>query len=83
MVWNLEDAPLPPLDPAHPRLERLLARIIPQWAAHRAAARRAWHAYAVRVRITAANDAQRRAREPEALPSRYGHAWRGSRYWTR
>jgi hypothetical protein len=75
-------APLPPLDPRHPRLERVLAWIMPWWAARRAAARRARHQHAIAARIAAAYAARDHARAP-LLPSPYGPAWRGSVYWRR
>jgi len=72
--------PLPSVDPKHPRLDRVLSWIAPWWAARRAAARVARYQHAVWARITAAYDAQRRARD---LPSRAGPSWCGSRYWQR
>ena len=76
-----DDDPLPALAPAHPRRERVLATVLPWWAARRAAARAARYQHAAWARITAAHDAQ--GRDREHLPSRYGLAWRGSRYWHR
>ena len=72
---------LPSVDPPHPRLERVLAVVAPWWAARRAAARVARYRHAAWVRITAASAA--RGRDRDHLPSRYGDAWRGSRYWQR
>jgi len=78
-----DDHPLPSVDPPHPRLERVLAWVAPWWAARRAAARLVRYQHAVWARVTAAHDARRRHRDVEDLPSRYGPAWRGSRYWQR
>jgi hypothetical protein len=73
-------APLPALEPAHPRLERVLAWLAPWWAQRRAAARWARHQHAVAVRIAAAYAARDHGRAP-LLPSPAGPAWRGSAYW--
>jgi len=78
-----EEHPLPSVNPPHPRLEGVLTWVAPWWAARRAAARLARYQHAVWVRITAAHDARRRHRDVEDLPSRYGPAWRASRYWQR
>jgi hypothetical protein len=78
-----DEHPLPSVDPAHPHLERVLSWVAPWWATRRAAARVARHRYAVWRRITAAHDARSRTRDLPDLPSRYGAAWRGSRYWQR
>ena len=76
-----DDEPLPSPDPPHPRLERVLAWIVPWWAARRAVSRAARYQHAAWARITAAHDAQ--GRDRDHLPSRYGPAWRGSRWWQR
>jgi hypothetical protein len=76
-----DEHPVPSVDPPHPRLERVLSWIVPWWTTRRAAARVARHRHAVWRRITAAHDA--RSRDLPDLPSRYGPAWRGSRYWSR
>jgi hypothetical protein len=78
-----DDHPLPSVDPPHPRLERVLAWVVPWWAARRAATRVARYQRAVWTCITATHDARRRHRDVVDLPSRYGPAWRGSRYWQR
>jgi hypothetical protein len=75
-----DDDPLPALTPGSPRLERVLAWLVPAWAARRAAARRARYQQAVAARIAAAQTARRR--EPD-LPSPAGPRWRGSAYWRR
>jgi hypothetical protein len=62
-------------------LERVLSWIAPWWAARRAAARRARYQHAAWKQITAAHDAP--SRDREHIPSRYGPAWRGSRWWQR
>ena len=67
-------------DSKHPRLEPFLAVVAPWWASRRAAVRLARYQHAVWTRITAAHDARDRAVD---LPSRYGPAWRGSRFWHR
>jgi hypothetical protein len=76
----LDEYPMPSVDPKRPRVERFLAVIAPWWASRRAAARVARYQRAVWARIAAANDARQRATD---LPSRYGPAWRGSRFWHR
>jgi hypothetical protein len=75
-----EHPPLPSVDPPHPRLERFLAVVAPWWVARRQAARVARYQHAVWRRVAVAHDARDRARD---LPSRYGPAWRGSRFWHR
>jgi len=77
-----DEEPLPALDPPHARFERVLAWIMPWWAARRAAARRARHQHAVAARIAAAYAARDHARVP-MLYSPAGPAWRGSAYWRR
>src|SRR5262249_6717340 len=67
--------------PPHPRFERLLSWVAPRWARRRAAARVARYRRAAWTRITAAPAA--RGRDRDHLPSRYGDAWRGSRFWQR
>ena len=76
----VDENPLPSVDPPHPRLERVLAVMAPWWVTRRHAARVARYQHAVWRRITAAQNARHRA---DDLPSRYGPAWRGSRYWHR
>ena len=78
-----DDHPLPVLDAPHPRLARVLAWVVPWWAARRAAARVARHLHALWARVTAAHDARGCARDPEHLASPVGPAWRRSRYWKR
>jgi hypothetical protein len=78
-----DDHPLPVLDAPHPRLARVLAWVVPWWAARRAAARVARHLHALWARVTAAHDARRCARDPEHLASPAGPAWRRSRYCKR
>jgi hypothetical protein len=75
-----DEYPLPSVDSKHPRLEPFLAVVAPWWASRRAAVRLARYQHAVWTRITAAHDARDRAVD---LPSRYGPAWRGSRFWHR
>jgi hypothetical protein len=82
LIWKIDAVPLPALDPAHPRLERLLAWLIPPWAARRAAARRARYQLAVAARIAAAYAARDQPRAP-LLRSPFGPACRGSTYWRR
>jgi len=77
-----DDDPLPSLAPPHPRFERVLAWIVPWWAARRAASRAARYQHAVSARITAAHEAHA-ARDLPDLPSPAGPRWRGSRYWQR
>jgi hypothetical protein len=75
-----DDDPLPSLAPPHPRLERLLATVLPWWAARRAASRAARYQHAVWARIAAAYAARDHARVP-ILPSPAGPRWRASRHW--
>jgi len=84
IAWRTlaDEEPLPPLDPPHPRLERVLAWLVPPWVRRRAAARRARHQHAVAARIAAAYAARDRVRAP-LLPSPAGPRWRGSAYWRR
>jgi hypothetical protein len=76
-----DDDPLPTLAPPHPRLERVLAWLVPRWAQRRAAARRVRHQQAIAARI-AAYVARDHAHVP-ILSSPAGPAWRGSAYWRR
>lgn len=76
-----DEYPLTSVDPPHPRVERVLAWVAPWWATRRAATRRARYQRAAWARITAAHDAQ--GCDRDHLPSRYGPAWRGSRWWQR
>jgi hypothetical protein len=71
---------LPSTDPPHPRLERVLSWIAPGWVARRQAIRVARRRYAIAVRLTAAHNDRHRAPD---LPSRFGPAWRASRFWHR
>lgn len=85
-----DEEPLPTLDPPHPRLERVLAWLVPRWAQRRAAARRARHQQDVAARIAAAYAARDHVSSP-ILPSPAGPAcaarrtgdadacWRGRR----
>src|SRR5262245_47510562 len=75
-----EHPPLPSLDAKYRRLERVLSWLAPWWTSRRAAARVAAYQREVWRRIGAAHDARDRARD---LPSPFGPAWRGSRFWHR